>query len=129
MAVLQTALTVRELVMQDHQPERPVHAANTVPAVHLHRGLWTWFSCGLATLLLFPSLWDSDPTFGWLPFWLVIAPLIDLAVLRRSWLAATSRAFLVRSRRRRRPVPRQARLLRQRRTARLRPLLAALISR
>ena len=65
--------------------------------------LWIWLALGVAAMLLIPHLRGNDPMFGWLPFWLVVAPLIDLAVLRRSWLAATSRTFLVRSRRRRQP--------------------------
>jgi hypothetical protein len=81
--------------------------------------LWIWLTLGVAVMLLFPTLRGSDPLFGWLPFWLVVAPLIDLAVLRRCWLAATSRAFLVRARRRRRPAPRQARMLRRRQVVRL----------
>jgi hypothetical protein len=80
--------------------------------------LWTWFACGFAALLLFPDLRGRSQWFGWLPFWLVVAPLIDLAVIRRDWLAATSHAFLVRARRRRRSVPQQARRPRYRRIAR-----------
>jgi len=91
---------------------------------------WTWFSAGCAALLLFPNLRAHDATFGWLPFWLVVAPLLDLLLLHRSRLMAMPRAFLVRARHRRRPPRRQA--LRRRmphRRARLRPLLAALLSR
>ncbi len=98
-------------------------------AVIMRAALWTWFACGIVALLLFPDLRGHDQWFGWLPFWLVVAPLIDLIILRRDWLAATSHAFLVRARRRHRRVPRQARLLRHRRKTRLRPLLAALLSR
>lgn len=83
----------------------------------LRTALWLWFACGLAALLAFPALRGSSAMIGWLPFWLVIAPLIDLALLRRRWLALASRAFLVRARRRRRPA-RQARRLQRRRVMR-----------
>jgi hypothetical protein len=76
--------------------------------------LWVWFACGLVALLAFPSLRGSSATIGWLPFWLVVAPLIDLALLRRHWLSVASREFLVRARRRRRPS-RQAWRLQHRR--------------
>ena len=81
--------------------------------------LWIWLTLGVAVMLLFPGLRGSESLFGWMPFWLVIAPLIDLALLRRRWLVTTSRAFLVRARRRRRPARRQARLLRRQRVTRL----------
>ena len=81
--------------------------------------LWLWLALGIAGMLLFPGLRGSDPRFGWLPFWFIVAPLIDLAILRRRWLATTSRAFLVHARRRRRPARRQARLLRRRQVTRL----------
>ena len=86
----------------------------------LRAALWAWVACGLMALLAFPSLRGSSATIGWLPFWLVIAPLIDLALLRRHWLVATSRAFLVSARRRRRPA-RQARRLQRRRVLRTSP--------
>jgi hypothetical protein len=86
----------------------------------LRATLWLWFACGLMALLAFPGLRGFNATIGWLPFWLVVAPLIDLAVLRRHWLAATSRAFLARARRRRRPA-RQARRLQHRRVMRTAP--------
>lgn len=66
-------------------------------ALELHRdqriaaGLWVWFACGCVALLLVPGQRGRDPTFGWLAYWCVLAPLIDLLVLHRSrWLAATA---------------------------------------
>jgi len=82
--------------------------------------LWIWLALGVAAELLFPNLRSSDPLFGWLPFWLIVAPLIDLAILRHYWLAQTSRALFVRARHRRRPTA-QARRLRTRRIPRQRP--------
>jgi hypothetical protein len=87
--------------------------------------LWAWLACGCLALACFPALRGYNETLGWLPFWLVVAPLIDLAIVRRRWIATTSRAFLVRARRRRRSAPRQA-LAQRRRPARVksRPQLA-----
>lgn len=89
--------------------------------------LWGWLACGCAALLLFPGLRERSALLGWLPFWLVVAPAIDLLLLDRSRWMAMSRALVMRARRRRRPAS-QARHMRHRR-ARLRPLLAALLSR
>lgn len=73
-----------------------------------------WLVLGITAVLCVPALRGSSALFGWVPFWLVVAPLIDLAVLRRQRLAAASRAFLVSRSRRRRSAPRQARSLRRR---------------
>jgi hypothetical protein len=106
------------------------HAIRSMPAHdHLLRhAVLAWLLCGSALLALFPSLRESSPLLGWLPFWLIVAPLLDLALLHRKRLMAVSRALLVRARRRRRPL-RQARRQMRHRRARLRPLLAALLSR
>jgi len=105
----------------------PTTAVATLP---LRIVAWAWFGIGALALLLFPPLREHDATFGWLPFWLVIAPLLDLALLHRSRLTAMSFALLVRARHRRRPPRRQARRRRAPpRRAHLRPLLAALLSR
>jgi hypothetical protein len=94
----------------------------------LRHVLLAWASCGAASMLLFPVLRGSSPLLGWLPFWLIVAPLLDLAFVYRKRLMAMPRAFLVRARRRRRPAPQARRQMRHRR-ARLQPLLAALLSR
>lgn len=105
-------------------------------ASELHRdqriatGLWVWFACGCVVLLLVPGLRGRDPTFGWLAYWCVLAPLIDLLVLHRSsWLTVT-RTILVRARGRRRRSIRQARHVFVRRVQRPRrqALLAALFN-
>jgi hypothetical protein len=96
---------------------------------HVTAGLWGWFACGCAAVLLVPGLRGRDPTFGWLGYWCVLAPLIDLTILQFArWLAA-SRTLLVRARRRYRP-PRQARRVAQRRPqrSRRRALLTALFN-
>jgi hypothetical protein len=102
--------------------------APIIPSQHAHAtaALWLWLALGVAALLLFPDLRGSDPRFGWLPFWFIVAPLIDLAILRRRWLMAASRAWLVRARHWHRPAH-QARRLQRRRASRHspRPLRAA----
>jgi len=88
--------------------------------------LWVWFGLGVLAFVCFPALRGRDPFWGWLPFWLIVAPVLDLLLLRRAAVAAASRMFLARMRRRRRPT-RQARRLHTRRTLRhpLRPLTAS----
>ena len=80
--------------------------------------LWLWLALGIVVLTTAPALLAVDPVLGWLPFWLVIAPAFDLALLHRSRLWTAARGFLVRARRRRNPA-RQARRQRHRRRARV----------
>src|SRR5258706_15824605 len=42
--------------------------------------LWLWFAFGALALAWFPALRGRDPLWGWLPFWLIVAPLLGLAV-------------------------------------------------
>jgi len=88
--------------------------------------LWVWFGLGVLAFASFPALRGRDPFWGWLPFWLIVAPALDLLLLRRTAVAAASRMLLARMRRRRRPA-RQARRLHTRRTLRrpARPLTAS----
>jgi len=72
-----------------------------------------WFAVGCAALICIPALRGYDPLVGWLPFWLVIAPAIDLAALHRRSLIALARDLLARVNRRRRTA-RQAKPLRRR---------------
>jgi len=77
--------------------------------------LLAWSALGGAALLCVPALRSVDPWFGWLPFWLVVAPALDLAVLRRRWLIARLRTRFERWRGGRRAHRRQARRLGTRR--------------
>jgi len=85
--------------------------------------LTVWLALGAAALLLVPTWRGIDPWLGWLPFWLVVAPAIDLAVLRRRWIAARVRSACERALRRWRARRGQARLLgvRRMRSPRHRP--------
>ncbi|HEY2397263.1 MAG TPA: hypothetical protein VGH81_14975 [Rudaea sp.] len=67
--------------------------------------LQVWLTLGVAAVVCFPVLRDIDPTFGWLPFWLVVTPAIDLAFLRRRQIGTWMRISLSRYRTRR--VPRR----------------------
>ena len=100
-------------------------------AALLRSVLWAWVAGGVVALLLFPALRERSAWFGWLPFWLVLAPLLDLALLERRRWFALSRTWLRRAAHRRRPTTRQARRHAQRRRQRQRlaPLIAALLSR
>jgi hypothetical protein len=73
--------------------------------------LQCWLGAGLLAVVAFPTLRGVDPTIGWLPFWLVLAPALDLAVLRRGRIASAFRAALSRLARLRRSSRRQARPL------------------
>ncbi|MEP6484182.1 MAG: hypothetical protein ABJB01_07015 [Rudaea sp.] len=83
--------------------------------------LWSWFVFGTVVIALIPQARGMQQSIGWLPFWLIVAPLLDLAFIHRARLLSTSRALLVkvdlaRARRRQRPA-RQAQRLRHRRIA------------
>jgi len=73
-----------------------------------------WLIVGCAALLCVPSSRGSDPLFGWLPFWLIVAPALDIVVLRRRWLVVTARAWLLHFRAGRNSLRRQARTWRGR---------------
>ena len=70
--------------------------------------LRVWLIVGAASLVVFPSLRATDDWFGWLPFWLVIAPALDLAFLRRRQLLAEAVRLVARVHQRRRAARRQA---------------------
>lgn len=64
--------------------------------------LWGWFAAGALLLVAFPPLRQHDPLWGWLPFWCVVAPLIDLAFVQRGRLRAAGQALRLAAGRRRR---------------------------
>ncbi|HET7798114.1 MAG TPA: hypothetical protein VFK72_09535 [Nevskia sp.] len=77
-----------------------------------------WLIAGLAALICIPELRGSSPLFGWMPFWLVVAPAIDLVVLRRRSLMARTQELLARVGRRRRSARQASPLRRRSRTLR-----------
>ena len=93
------------------------HTAAIAVSAPLTTAIRTWLALGLAALALLPAARGHSLLLGWLPFWLVLAPLLMLAVAEHRQMAAMLRALAVRRRRlhARRP---QARLLRTRRAQR-----------
>jgi hypothetical protein len=67
----------------------------------LLRGLRSWLGLGLLALALVPASRGFNPWIGWLPFWLVLAPLSMLAVVEHVRLADAFDALLATGRRRR----------------------------
>ncbi|MGH8123783.1 MAG: hypothetical protein ACREPT_13545 [Rudaea sp.] len=96
---------------------------------------WTWLALGSVSLLCFPALWGSSVCFGWLPFWLLVAPLADLLILRWRPLLSWSHATFANLRRRRRssrravaPGAKKHIVRRPRRQGRIGSALTALIT-
>jgi hypothetical protein len=58
------------------------------------RVLLAWLALGAMALLLVPMLRGGRTLGGTLPFWLVAAPLVDLAFLGRARIAAFARDAL-----------------------------------
>jgi hypothetical protein len=85
-------------------------------------GLALWLRLGIATLLLVPLHAWNNAMIGSLPYWLLVAPSISLALLHRQRIAAALSAFLVRGRRRRKPSARQQASRRRQSSSRLRRL-------
>lgn len=81
--------------------------------------LWCWLVFGAVVMALIPQARGMQTLVGWLPFWLVVAPLLDLAFVHRHRLLSASRA-LVSARRRRRPSIQANRTRRVRRSNRIR---------
>lgn len=104
--------------------ETPMNRSMTLPVSNYSAtelALWSWLVFGAVAIAIIPQARGIQTSVGWLPFWLVIAPLLDLAFLHRHRLLSMSRALfvnvdLVRARRRQRPG-RQAQRLRYRRIA------------
>ena len=78
--------------------------------------LWCWLVFGAVVMALIPQARGMQSLVGWLPFWLVVAPLLDLAFVHRLRLLSASRA-LVSARRRRRPSLQANRVRRTRRSS------------
>jgi len=76
--------------------------------------LLCWLGCGVAAVALFPALRGVDPWFGWLPFWLIVAPSIDLLALRHRWITQRLRAGVSGFESRRRRMRRQAQPMQRR---------------
>ena len=84
-------------------------------ALRLDAVLVAWLLIGCAIVLLVPAVHGGRLFGGTLPFWLVAAPLVDLAWVGRERLAANVRALI--SQPHSRPAPRNVRHRRQARAA------------
>ena len=96
------------------QPRRRRDAVRADP-IAMRRLSYVWLTLGTLALIFVPALRGYDSWIGWLPFWLIAAPLINLLALHPHRLAALSQRFLVGLRQRRQAVSRrnQARPLRR----------------
>jgi hypothetical protein len=67
-----------------------VSTPNTTPYVAIENAAWYWLWSGALCLLLVPAAWAWSTTWGWLPYWLVGAPLVIVAGIRvLAWSQAT----------------------------------------
>jgi hypothetical protein len=73
-----------------------------------------WLVLGCLGVLCVPALRERSEWIGWLPLWLVLIPLAELAILRwRSLLIASHKAWRRFSHRRVESAPRRARCVRK----------------
>ncbi len=77
---------------------RPVSAHGPRIAIGIAR---VWLALGSVALLCLPGLRGDSTWIGWLPFWLVVAPLADLLILRWRSLVGWSCAIFATLRRHR----------------------------
>ena len=68
------------------------HEPNPSPGVALGSALRAWLLAGAVLCLVFPPLRGSSYWLGWLPLWLVVTPLIGLAIAREPWHEARALA-------------------------------------
>jgi hypothetical protein len=59
--------------------------------------LWSWFVFGAVVIALIPQA-RGVTTIGWLPFWLIVAPLLDLAFVHRGRLFDASKSVVAQAR-------------------------------
>lgn len=81
--------------------------AVSIDIVAMRRLIYAWLTLGTLALILVPALRGYDTWVGWLPFWLIAAPLINLLALHPHRLAALVPRLLVGLRQRRQAVSRR----------------------
>jgi hypothetical protein len=86
------------------------------PRLRLDAVLVAWLAVGCTALILVPALRGGHLLGATLPFWLVAAPLVDLAWIGRAHLASRAQT-LFSAARSRRPAPRNVRRQRLARAA------------
>ncbi|HEX5122022.1 MAG TPA: hypothetical protein VFV97_02160 [Rhodanobacteraceae bacterium] len=98
------------LVASSNRRSRPARRA-----LRLDAALVAWLLVGCAVVVLVPQVRGGRLLGATLPFWLVVAPLVDLAWIRREHLATRARSWI--SAARSRPAPRNVRRQRPARAA------------
>jgi hypothetical protein len=127
----------RKIPSPDSRQRRSVKTIQ-IDVVAMRRLIYAWLVLGTLAVILAPGLRGYDAWIGWLPFWLIGAPLINLIALQPYRLTALAQRFLVGLRQRRQAVSRRnqakpRRRLRNTNPARasqrsMRAVLAALLS-
>lgn len=79
----------------------PVLRVRRDSARQLAPWLLRWFALGAIGCLLSPALRGYNTYVGWVPFWLLAAPALLLAIVHRDRIAAALTVLLVGRRRRR----------------------------
>ncbi len=69
----------------------------------MQRLLWQWFVVGGVVMACFPTARGDSELMGYLPLWLVGAPLLSLLVFHRSAIATMVQWAMEATPRRRRP--------------------------
>jgi hypothetical protein len=87
-------------------PNRPSRPARR--RMRLDAALFAWLLVGCAVVLLVPAVRGGRLLGATLPFWLIAAPLVDLAWVAREGIAACARMWFS-AFRSRRPAPRNVR--------------------
>jgi hypothetical protein len=77
--------------MRHHRPAVAPATIAAAPDPRLARTLWQWLALGSLVLLLVPPAREPAYLLGNLPFWLVLAPGLSLALLYRDALATAWR--------------------------------------
>lgn len=95
---------------------RPGRATARAAAAHgersaLLRAVRAWLGLGLLAVVLLPAARGDSAWLGWMPFWLVLAPLSMLAVAEHARLSGAVKDLLAGRRRRPRTRRAQARVL------------------
>lgn len=77
--------------LPDSLARRPRARTRPIPTVDAPKIVACWLVAGIAALVSIPALRGGTALGATVPFWLVVAPAIDLAWLLRARLAAALR--------------------------------------
>jgi len=98
-------ISVPEIPATEHHR----HSTDGIAAMHTteadlllqstDRLLRRWLALGVLAVLLLPAARGHSQWIGWLPYWLLVAPMLSLVLLHRLRIAAFRRRLLRRPRR------------------------------